>query len=242
MSKGDVVVERIGPRLLPQRRLEVLERRGRVVRLEGDAAETEVSRSRGSGQCEGALIVAASLFIPSQLKMHTAEADRGRGVVGTERPGQVIGLDRFLELSQVLRGAAEQIAPAEVPGLQLRGVGEAGSRGRQEVVDEVELASVAEQEPQLLGRGAGRRPPGERLLEQPLLLVDLVAYGLVDSAQVDFGHRDQRGRCGLCVEIGGERHQERDDQRAVTEADWPRHGASSSRSSRRSPVPRTRGV
>ena len=145
MGKGDVVVERVRPRLLPQRRLEVLERGCRVLRLEGDAAETEMSRGRGSRKREGPLVVAASLFVPSELQVHAAKADRGRRVVGTQRRGQVVGLDRFLELSQVLRSASEEIAPAEVPGLQRRSVGETGSCGRQQVVDQIELARVAEQ-------------------------------------------------------------------------------------------------
>ena len=244
MGEGDVVVKRVGSRLVPQRRLEVLKRRRRVVGLGGETAEAEVCRRPGAGQFQGAFILGACFLTLPQLEVDPTEADGRRRIVRLQRAGLLVASNRVLEFSQVLRGAAEEVAPTEVPRLQLRGVGETGSRRWQEVVHEVELAGLAEQQSQLIGVFRSERTRREGVVEKLALLGDLIAHRFVDAAKIDFGDRHEAvGDFGLRPEThGGQRQHQGEGGGYALRIERPDHRLSSFWCPSPRPVPRTSSV
>ena len=139
-----------------------------------------------------------------------AESPEGGGIVASylQRAAQASG--RRLQLAVRLLQRAEVVGPQEALRIELLGVAVAGGGGLQQIIGVVELAHVSEG----VGQARALSAPRDLAVDRRALLLELLASGVLDRAQVRVLDR-QEVRRWFCRPTSEEEH-DRQEQDAET--------------------------
>ena len=223
IGESQSVVDAVGRRLGGESALEILDGSCRPTAGRRRLAETIEGRRRGRVSRQDAFEELRRRVDLRQLEANLSEPDQSLRMIGLELESFAQAIHGLFEPSLNLREIPQKIGPAGVRGPQSVSVVEAGFRGFEKAVGQVDQAELAVGLTER-GRSAG----GGETLDGAPLVGNLLTDGVVGSLEVRFGNLEQVGQGRRVGFFRGARRTsgEREDQREKSGEPWRRgvHG------------------